>query len=159
MEEEDTIIIQVVFRFDDGRIYTFDVDRTTTLNETKKILSNAAHMLRNTFTIYHDRKEYSREYDDQMLYKLFPTLKKIEFFLKLKKCQEESEENEHEQISVKYNIKQPCKEHMGKFLVLYCISCKKSICNECFSIFYNNQEVKEKVGYLTFLHFVQNKRN
>jgi len=148
MEEEDTIIIQVVFRFDDGRIYTFDVDRTTTLNETKKILSNAAHMLRNTFTIYHDRKEYSREYDDQMLYKLFPTLKKIEFFLKLKKCQEESEENEHEQISVKYNIKQPCKEHMGKFLVLYCISCKKSICNECFSLFHSSHEVEEKADYL-----------
>ena len=44
MEEEDTIIIQVIFKFDDGRLYNFDVDRTTTFYEMKKILSNAEDM-------------------------------------------------------------------------------------------------------------------
>jgi hypothetical protein len=148
MEEEDTIIIQVIFKFDDGRLYNFDVDRTTTLYEAKKILSNAAHILKNSFTLYHEGQEYSKKYDEQSLQILFPTLKKIEFYLKLRKTLEDSDENEYDQISVKYNIKQPCKEHMGKFLVLYCISCKKSICNECFSLFHNNHEVEEKADYL-----------
>ena len=148
MEEDDTIIIQVIFKFEDGRLYTFDVDRTTTLYETKKILSNAAHILKNSFKLYHEGNEFSHEYDEQPLKKIFPTLRKIEFYLKLKKLQEEQDENENEEISVKYNIKEPCKEHIGKFLVLYCISCKKSICNECFSISHNNHEVEEKADYL-----------
>ena len=148
MEEDDTIIIQVIFKFEDGRLYTFDVDRTTTLYETKKILSNAAHILKNSFKLYHEGNEFSNEYDEQPLKKIFPTLRKIEFYLKLKKLQEEQDENENEEISVKYNIKEPCKEHIGKFLVLYCISCKKSICNECFSISHNNHEVEEKADYL-----------
>ena len=148
MEEEDTIIIQVIFKFDDGRLYTFDVDHTTTLYETKKILTNAAHILRNFFTLYHEGNEFSNEYDEQPLKKIFPTQKKIEFYLKLKKLQEGQDESENEQISVKYNIKEPCKEHIGKFLVLYCISCKKSICNECFALSHNNHEVEEKADYL-----------
>ena len=148
MEEEDTIIIQVIFKFEDGRLYNFDVDSTTTLYETKKILSNAAHILKNSFTLYHQGLEYSKVYDEQPLLKLFPNLKKIEFIIKLKKVQEELDENEYDQISVKYNIKQPCREHMGKFLVLYCISCKKSICNECFSLSHNNHNVEEKADYL-----------
>ena len=148
MEEEETIIIQVIFKLEDGRLYNFDVDRTTTFYETKKILSNAAHILKNSFTLFHEGQEYSNEYDEQSLVKIFPNLRKIEFFLKIKKNQEEQDENEHEQISVKYNIKEPCKEHIGKFLVLYCISCKKSICNECFSISHNNHEVEEKADYL-----------
>jgi hypothetical protein len=76
MEEEDTIIIQVIFKFDDGRLYTFDVDHTTTLYETKKILTNAAHILRNFFTLYHEGNEFSNEYDEQPLKKIFPTQKK-----------------------------------------------------------------------------------
>ena len=148
MEEEDPIIIQVIFKFEDGRWYSFDVDHSTTLHETKKILSNAAHVLKSSITLYHEGQEYSKEYDEQTLKKIFPTLKKIEFYLKLKKTEDDIEENEHEQISVKYNIKEPCKEHIGKFLVLYCISCKKSICNECFSISHNNHEVEEKADYL-----------
>jgi len=148
MEEDDTIIIQVVFKLEDGRQYTFDVDRTTTLYETKKILSNAAHILRNSFTLYYEGQEYSKEYEEQSLQNIFPHHKKIEFYLKLSKKEEELEENEHEQISVKYNIKEPCKKHLGKFLVLYCVSCKKSICNECFSISHNNHEVEEKADYL-----------
>ena len=148
MEEDDTIIIQVAFKLEDGRQYTFDVDRTTTLYETKKILSNAAHILKNSFTLYYEGQEYSKEYEEQSLQNIFPHHKKIEFYLKLTKKEEELEENEHEQISVKYNIKEPCKKHLGKFLVLYCVSCKKSICNECFSISHNNHEVEEKADYL-----------
>ena len=148
MEEDDTIIIQVIFKLEDRRQYTFDVDRTTTLYETKKILSNAAHILKNSFTLYYEGQEYSKEYDEQSLQKIFPNHKKIEFYLKLKKKEEELDENEHDQISVKYNIKEPCKKHLGKFLALYCVSCKKSICNECFSISHNRHEVEEKADYL-----------
>ena len=148
MEEEETIIIQVIFKFEDGRQYNFDVDRTTTLYETKKILTNAAHILKNSFSLYHEGQEISKDHDPLPLYKIFPSLKKIEFYLKLKKTEEEVDENEHEKISVKYNIRQPCKEHIGKFLVLYCLSCKKSICNECFSEAHNNHEVEEKADYL-----------
>ena len=148
MEEDDTIIIQVIFKLEDGRQYTFDVDRTTTLYETKKILSNAAHILKNSFTLYYEGQEYSKEYEEQSLQNIFPHKKKIEFYLKLRKKEEELDENENEQISVKYNIKEPCKKHLGKFLVLYCVSCKKSICNECFSISHNNHEVEEKADYL-----------
>ena len=148
MEEEDTIIIQAIFKFEDGRLYNLDVDRTTTFYEIKKILSNAAHILKNSFILFHEGQEYTKEYDGQTLQKIFPNLKKIEFYLKLKKTKDEMDENEHDQISVKYNIKEPCKEHTGKFLVLYCISCKKSICNECFSVSHNNHEVEEKADYL-----------
>ena len=49
MEEEDTIIVQAIFKFEDGRLYNLDVDRTTTFYEIKKILSNAAHILKNSF--------------------------------------------------------------------------------------------------------------
>mgnify|MGYP002624196121 CR=1 FL=1 len=148
MEEEDTIIVQAIFKFEDGRLYNLDVDRTTTFYEIKKILSNAAHILKNSFILFHEGQEYSKEYDGQTLQKIFPNQKKIEFYLKLKKSKDEIDENEHDQISVKYNIKEPCKEHTGKFLVLYCISCKKSICNECFSVSHNNHEVEEKADYL-----------
>ena len=150
MEEEDTIIIQVIFKFEDGRLYNFDVDRTTTLYEVKKILTNAAHILKNSFTLYHEGQEISKENDQYSLLKLFPSqsAKKIEFYIKMKKSSEEVDENEHEKILVKYNIRQPCKEHIGKFLVLYCLSCKKSICNECFSESHNNHEVEEKADYL-----------
>ena len=148
MEEEDTIIVQAIFKFEDGRIYNLDVDRTTTFYELKKILSNAAHILKNSFILFHEGQEYTKEYDGQTLQKIFPNAKKIEFYLKLKKNKDELDENEHDQISVKYNIKEPCKEHTGKFLVLYCISCKKSICNECFSVSHNNHEVEEKADYL-----------
>ena len=58
MEEDDTIIIQVAFKLEDGRQYTFDVDRTTTLYETKKILSNAAHIFKNYLTLYYEGQEY-----------------------------------------------------------------------------------------------------
>ena len=148
MEEEDTIIIKVIFKFEDSRLYTFDVDRTTTLYETKKILANAAHILKNSFILFHEGQEVTKDHDSLALYKIFPTLKKIEFFLKLKKSEEEVDENEHEKISVKYNIRQPCKEHIGKFPLLYCLTCKKSICNECFSESHNNHEVEEKADYL-----------
>ena len=148
MEEEETIIIQVIFKFEDGRLYTFDVDRTTTLYTTRKILVNAAHMLKNSFTIFHEGQEIQNDHDHLTLQNIFPNQKKIEFYVKLSKVQEEVDENEHEKISVKYNIKQPCKEHIGKFLVLYCLSCKKSICNECFSLSHNNHEVEEKADYL-----------
>ena len=148
MEEEETIIIQVIFKLEDGRLYNFDVDRTITFYETKKILSNATHILKNSFTLFHNGQEYSNEYNELPLIKIFPSLKKIEFSLKMDKNKQEQDENEHEQISVKYNIKEPCREHIGKFLVLYCISCKKSICNECFSISHNNHEVEEKADYL-----------
>ena len=148
MEEEDTIIVQAIFKFEDGRLYNLDVDRTTTFYELKKILSNAAHILKNSFILFHEGQEFTKEYDGQTLHKIFPSLKKIEFYLKLKKTKDEMDENEHDQISVKYNIKEPCKEHTGKFLVLYCISCKKSICNECFSASHNNHEVEEKADYL-----------
>ena len=148
MEEEDTIIIQVIFKLEDGRLYSFDVDRTTTLYEAKKILTNAAHILKNSFALYHEGQEITKDHDALSLYKIFPSQKKIEFYLKLKKSEEEVDENEHEKISVKYNIRQPCKEHIGKFLVLYCLTCKKSICNECFSEAHNNHEVEEKADYL-----------
>ena len=148
MEEEDTIIIQVIFKFEDGRLYTFDVDHTTTLYEVKKILTNAAHILKPSIILYHEGQEVSKDHDPLPLFKIFPSLKKIEFHLKLIKSSEEVDENEHEKISVKYNIRQPCKEHIGKFLVLYCLSCKKSICNECFSEAHNNHEVEEKADYL-----------
>lgn len=148
MESDDSIIIQVIFKFEDGRLYNFDVDSSTTFYETKKIISNATHILKNYITFYHEGQEFSSDYDDQPLKSIFPKLKKIEFNLKIRKSQEEQDENENDQISVKYNINQPCKEHIGKFLVLYCISCKTSICNECFSISHNEHEVEEKADYL-----------
>ena len=62
MEEEDTIIIQVIFKLEDGRMYNFDVDRTTTLYEAKKILTNAAHILKNSFSVYHEGQEITKDY-------------------------------------------------------------------------------------------------
>ena len=85
MEEEDLIIIQVIFKFEDGRLYNFDVDRTTTFYETKKILANAAHILKNSFTIFHEGQEYTNEYNEKSLQKIFPTLKKIHYMFKSNK--------------------------------------------------------------------------
>ena len=94
MEEEDTKIIQTLFNLEDGRLYTFDVDCTTTLYEAKKILSNAAHILKNSFTLFHEGQEISKDHDPLPLQKIFPSLKKIEFYLKMKKTQEEVDESD-----------------------------------------------------------------
>ena len=136
MEEEDTIIIQVIFKFEDGRLYNFDVDHTTTFYETKKILSNAAHILKNSFKLYRDGQEYSNEYDEQPLQKIFPALKKIEFYLKLCKREEDQDESEHEQISVKYNIalftpKAAISGYFSNFEIEYHTFLKKFILKNC----------------------------
>ena len=62
--------------------------------------------MKNSFILFHEGQEYTKEYDGQTLHKIFPNLKKIEFYLKLKKTKDEMDENEHDQISVKYNIKE-----------------------------------------------------
>ena len=146
MEENEMLIIRVIFKFEDGCLYESQLDNTTTIYEVKKIISNSAHILKNSFTMQHKNQDYTNEYDVQTLQELFPNDEIIEFLIKMKQNEELNEENDF--ISIKSCKKEPCNEHMDKFLVLYCFTCSKSICSECFTISHNKHEVENKANYL-----------
>ena len=147
MEIESLNICKVIFKLNEETTYTFDVDRKTTFYELKKILSNAAHIRKSGIKIFYGDQEFTDDYNKSSINEIFPTLQTIIFNLFLNKT-DDYEENEVEQISVHFNINEPCKIHKGKFLMLYCLTCKKSICSDCYSPLHNNHEVAEKADYL-----------
>ena len=78
MEEENVKIKKIITTIDkDNKSYSIDLDETNTFYEFKKIISGAAHLLKNCFRIFHENHEYTNDYDDNTIQELFPTLNPI----------------------------------------------------------------------------------
>ena len=146
MEDEDQPKIKkIITTIDDEKSYSIDVDETTTFYEFKKILSAAAHLLKNCFRIYHKQQEYTNDYDDNTIQEMFPDLNPIPLRIISNK---DINEFEDELISVRFNINFPCQIHIGKYKMMYCFSCNKSICMDCLSADHRGHQVEEKADYL-----------
>ena len=146
MEEEEQVnIIKIITTVDDDKSYSIDVDETTTFYGFKKILIAAAHLLKNCFRIYHDSQEYTSDYDDNTIKELFPGINPLPLRIVSDKDINEFEE---ELISVRFNIQVPCDSHIGKYKMLYCFTCSRSICMDCFNQDHKTHNVEEKADYL-----------
>ena len=155
MEEEEQVNIKKIITTidDEKKTYSIDVDGTTTFYEFKKILASAAHLLKNCFRIYHEEKEYTNDYDDDTVQELFRDIDPVPLHIVTDK---DIYEFEDELISVRFNIKVPCDIHMGKYKMLYCFTCNKSICSGCISQTHSNHKIAEKADYLAPAQLLMN---
>ena len=153
MQEESFNIKKIITTIDDDKSYSIDVDETTTFYDFKKILSAAAHLLKNGFRIYHQDQEYTNDYDDNTIQEMFPNLDTIPLRIVSNK---DVYEFEDELISVRFNINVPCQSHMGKYKMMYCFTCNKSICMDCFTEQHRSHQVEEKADYLAPAQLLMN---
>ena len=153
MEEEQTNIKKIITTIDNEKSYSIDVDETTTFYEFKKILAAAAHLLKNCFRIYHEQQEYTNDYYDNTIQEMFPDLDPIPLRIISNK---DVYEFEDELISVRFNINVPCQIHIGKYKMLYCFTCNKSICMDCFNADHKGHSVEEKADYLAPAQLLMN---
>ena len=153
MEEEQPHIKKIITTIDNEKSYSIDVDETTTFYEFKKILAAAAHLLKNCFRIYHEQQEYTNDYDDNTIQEMFPDLDPIPLRIISNK---DVYEFEDELISVRFNINVPCQVHIGKYKMLYCFTCNKSICMDCFNADHKGHSVEEKADYLAPAQLLMN---
>ena len=153
MEEPLVNIKKIITTVDNEKSYSIDVDESTTFYEFKKILASAAHLLKNCFRIYLGNQEYTNDYDDNTLQEMFPDLDPVPLRIISDK---DVYEFEDELISVRFNINVPCNEHIGKYKMLYCFSCNKSICTDCFSQSHKGHKIEEKADYLAPAHLLMN---
>jgi hypothetical protein len=117
-------------------------------------LASAAHLLKNCFRIYLQDQEYTNDYDDNTIQEMFPDLDPVPLRIISNKDINEFEE---ELVSVSFKITVPCDTHIGKYKVLYCFTCNKSICLDCFAQTHKNHNVEEKADYLAPAQLLMNK--
>ena len=154
MEEEQVNIIKIITTINDDKSYSIDVDETTTFYGFKKILASAAHLLKNCFRIFHETQELTNDYDDNTMKEMFPGINPVPLRIVTDK---EVNEFEEELISVRFNIQVPCDVHIGKYKMLYCFTCNKSICTDCFSQDHKNHRIEEKADYLAPAQLLMNR--
>ena len=156
MEEEQVKIKKIVTTIDGSKKrYFIDVDETTTFYELKKILAAAAHLLKNSFQIYYEEKECTNDSDDKTIKEMFPDKNIVILHIISNK---DIYQFEDELISVQFKINVPCDLHIGKYKMLYCFKCNKSICSECLSQDHRNHYlVEEKADYLAPAQILMNK--
>ena len=153
MEEKLVKIKRIITTVDNDKSYSIDVDENTTFYEFKKILASAAHLLKNSFRIYLEEQEYTNDYDDNTIQEIFPNLDPVPLHIFSNK---DIYEFEDELISVRFNITVPCNIHIEKYKVLYCFTCNKSICMDCFNQDHKNHNVEEKADYLAPAQLLMN---
>ena len=153
MEEQQVNIKKIITTVDEEKSYSIDVDTTTTFYEFKKILASAAHLLKNCFRIYYQDQEYTNDYDDNTIQEMFPDIDPVPLRIISNKDVYEFEE---ELISVSFKITVPCDVHIGKYKVLYCFTCNKSICLDCLAQDHKNHKVEEKADYLAPAQLLMN---
>ena len=146
MEEDQIRIKKIIALIDNKKAYSIDIDDSITFYEFKKILSGAAHLLKNSFRIYHKEKEYTNEYDQNTINEIFSQVNPIH--LEIISNEEKVYEMEDEMISVNFNINIPCETHIEKYKMLYCFTCNKSICTDCLTQGHSNHNIVEKADYL-----------
>ena len=155
MEDDNVNIKKIITTTEDNQTYSIDVDDTTTFLEFKKILAGAAHLLRNCFRIYHGNtdKEYTNDYDDMMIKDMFsgidPVPLRIISFIGLSSIDSSI-------VPVSFKINAPCDDHAGKYKMLYCFTCNKSICNDCLKQSHKNHKIEEKADYLAPAELLMN---
>ena len=152
--EEQVKIKKIITTVDNDKSYSIDVDENTTFYEFKKILAGAAHLLKNSFRIFLDQQEYTNDYDDNTIQEMFANIEPVPLHIFSNK---DINEFEDELISVRFNINVPCNVHIGKYKVLYCFTCNKSICTDCFGQEHKNHRVEEKADYLAPAQLLMNK--
>ena len=153
MDEEEPNIKKIIAIINNEKSYSIDVDETTSFYDLKKILSAAAHLLKNGFRIFYEQQEYTKDYDQNTIKEMFPDLNQIQ--LKIISIGDVNE-YENECISFKVNINSPCTAHIGKYKLLYCLTCQKSICMECFHNDHKLHLVEEKADYLAPAQLLMN---
>ena len=138
------MIRKIIFQNEEKK-YSFELDETTTFYEIKKIIKNAAHLPKNSFSLINNKIDYSKEYDNKTIFDTFPKEKEIYFniIINIK-----DNENEKEETILKINLNHPCEKHIDKFTIYYCLTCKKSICIKCISEEHKEHKIKEKADYL-----------
>ena len=151
--EDQVKIKKIITTVDNDKSYSIDVDENTTFYEFKKILAGAAHLLKNSFRIFLDQQEYTNDYDDNTILEMFPNIEPVP--LKIFSNQDINE-FEDELISVRFNINVPCNVHIGKYKVLYCFTCNRSICMDCFGQDHKNHKIEEKADYLAPAQLLMN---
>lgn len=155
MELEQPTIRKIIINIDNQKTYSIDVDEITTFYEVKKIISAAAHLLKNSYRIYYKDQEYNNEYDRNTIQEMFQDISPIHLKLISYKILNENEE-EKEIISFEFNINQPCENHIGKYKMHYCFSCQKSICRDCRNKEHKDHLVEEKTDYLAPAEYLMN---
>jgi hypothetical protein len=139
------MIHKIIFQNEDKK-YSFDLDETTTFYEIKKIIKNAAHLPKNSFSLINNKTDYSKEeYDNKTIYDTFTKEKEIYFNILINI---KENENEKEETILKINLNHPCEKHIDKFTIYYCLTCKKSICIKCIDEEHKEHKIKEKADYL-----------
>ena len=138
------MIHKIIFQNEDKK-YSFDLDETTTFYEIKKIIKNAAHLPKNSFSLINNKIDYSKEYDNKTIYDIFPKEKETYFNIIIN---ENENENEKEETVLKIDLNNPCEKHIDKFTIYYCLTCKKSICIKCIDEEHKEHKIKEKADYL-----------
>ena len=146
MEEDQIRIKKMIALIGNQNSYSIDIDDSITFYEFKKILSGAAHLLKNSFRIYHKGKEYTNEYNENTIKEIFSQLNPIHLEVISKEV--EVNEIEDEIISVNFNINIPCETHIEKYKMFYCFTCNKSICTDCLTQGHSNHNIVEKAEYL-----------
>ena len=158
--EEDNVnikkIITTIVSENGEKSYSIDVDETTTFHEFKKILVGAAHLLKNCFQIFHGNtdKEYTNDYDDMTIKEMFADLDPVPLRII---SNNDLYEIEDELVSICFNINVPCKNHTGKYKMLYCFTCSQSICTDCLQKEHKNHRVEEKADYLAPAKLLMNR--
>ena len=152
--EEEVKIKKIITTVDNDKSYSIDVDENTTFYEFKKILAGAAHLLKNSFRIFLDQQEYTNDYDDNTIQEMFQNIEPVPLHIFSNK---DITEFEDELVSVRFNINVPCNVHIGKYKVLYCFTCNKSICMDCFGQDHKNHKVEEKADYLAPAQLLMNR--
>ena len=145
MEEEQTRIKKIITTIDNEKTYSFDVDETITFYEFKKILAASSHLLKNCYKIYYQQYEYTNDYNDNTLHELFPSIDLIPLIIISNR---DLYEIEDELINLRFDLNYPCIIHTGKFKMMYCFSCNKSICMDCFNNEHKEHSVEDKTNYL-----------
>ena len=139
------MIRKIIFQNEEKK-YSFELDETTTFYELKKIIKNAAHLPKNSFSLINNKTDYSKEeYDNKTIYDTFTKEKEIYFNILINV---KENENEKEETILKINLNHPCEKHIDKFTIYYCLTCKKSICIKCINEEHKEHKIKEKADYL-----------
>ena len=153
MEEEQTRIKKIITTIDNEKTYSFDVDETITFYEFKKILAASSHLLKNCFKIYYQQHEYTNDYNDNTLHELFPGIDLIPLIIISNR---DLYDVEDELINLRFDFNYPCTIHTGKFKMIYCFSCNKSICIDCFNNEHKEHSVEDKTNYLAPAQLLMN---
>ena len=130
------------FAIGSKRFYTLEFDQNIEMQELKTMIQKAAHLKKNTFSLFNEGTDYTG-YSDETFDSLFPDQDLVLFTLELQKG-EDFEDNE-----LLLQINMPCPDHDYKFLLYYCFDCGKSICSECFTNgAHKGHKIQDKCFYL-----------